>query len=60
MKSEIQNKDSEKQKFEKGIKIDVQNTEMKFELGYFECSISSINLALKSKFKVMQTAIERN
>ena len=36
-----------KTEVEKGIKTDTQHTEKKFELGYFECSISSTKQGLE-------------
>ena len=36
-----------KTEVEKGIKRDTQYTEKKFELGYFECSISSTKHGLE-------------
>ena len=36
-----------KTEVEKGIKTDMQYTEKKFELGYFECSISSTKHSLE-------------
>ena len=47
METEMQNKHSEKRKLKKKIKTDTKHTEKKFELGYFQCSISSIKHSLE-------------
>ena len=44
----------------KGIETVMQHTEKKFEIGYFECSISSTKQPWKVNLKWLQTAIRRN
>ena len=47
METEMQKKTFRKTEVEKGIKTDMQYTEKKFELGCFECSISSTKHSLE-------------